>query len=62
MWLGLAAQAAFARGDRFSTIRYLREASNSPESSFAWVSISEIRHEADEELNRDLDRAGVPDV
>lgn len=62
-WLGLAAQAAFARNDRWSTLRYLREASQYGESSvLAWASISEIRLEADEELNKELDRAGVPRV
>lgn len=62
-WLGLAAQAAFARNDRWSTIRYLREASQYGESSvLAWASVSEIRNEADEELNGELDRVGVPRV
>lgn len=62
-WLGLAAQAAFARNDRWSILRYLREASQSGESSvLSWASISEIRQEADEELNEELDRVGVPRV
>jgi hypothetical protein len=62
-WLGLAAQAAFARNDRWSTLRYLREASGYGESSvLSWASISEIRSEADEELNEELDRVGVPRV
>jgi hypothetical protein len=61
LWLGLAAQAAHARGDRWSTLRYLREASQSGQSSyFAWASINEIRETADEELNEELDRLGVP--
>jgi len=60
-WLGLAAQAAFARNDRWSTLRYLREASQYGESSvLAWTSISEIRREADDDLNEELDRVGVP--
>jgi hypothetical protein len=63
MWLGLAAQAAFARGDRFAVIRYLREASRDEGTAFfAWASISEIRDRADEELNAELDRVGVPRV
>lgn len=62
-WLGLAALAAFTRGDRWSTLRYLREASQYGESSvLSWASISEIRHEADEELDNELDRVGVPRV
>lgn len=62
-WLGLAALAAFTRNDRWSTLRYLREASQYGESSaLAWASISEIRSEADEELNEELDRVGVPRV
>jgi hypothetical protein len=62
-WLGLAALAAFARNDRWSTFRYLREASQYGESSvLSWASISEIRSEADEELNEELDRVGVPRV
>lgn len=59
-WLGLAAQASFARGDRFAVIRYLREAAREPSAVLAMASISEIRHEADEALNDDLDKAGVP--
>jgi len=62
-WLGLAAQAALARNDRWSTLRYLREACQYGESSvLSWASISEIRSEADEELNEELDRVGVPRV
>ncbi len=59
-WLGLAAQAAFARGDRFAVIRYLREASRADEAFLAWASINEIRQEADEALNAELDKVGVP--
>lgn len=61
-WLGLAAQAAFARGDKFAVTRYLREAASRPEAVLAWASISEIREKADEELNEQLDRVGVPRV
>jgi hypothetical protein len=59
-WLGLAAQAALARGDRFAVIRYLREASRDKASVLAWASISEVRQEADEQLNEELDKVGVP--
>jgi len=61
-WLGLAGQAAFARGDRFAVIRYLREASRCENNVLAWASISEVRREADAALNDDLDRAGVAKV
>lgn len=61
-WLGLAAQAAFARGDRFAVTRYLREAAARPEAVLAWASITEIRAVADDELNDQLDRVGVPRV
>ena len=62
-WLGLAAQASFARGDGWGTIRYLREAVKNDEGAFlAGASISEIRREADEELNEELDRVGIPRV
>lgn len=59
-WLGLAAQAALTRGDRFAVIRYLREASRGADSVLAWASIGEIRREAEEALNNELDRVGVP--
>lgn len=59
-WLGLAAQAAFARGDHFAVVRYLREASRDPNDVLLWASISEIREAADEPLNEELDRVGVP--
>lgn len=58
-WLGLAALAAFARGDREATVRHLWRASQlDPILSFA--SISSIRDRGDEELNAALDAAGVP--
>jgi hypothetical protein len=62
IWLGLAAQAAFARSDRFAVIRYLREASRERSAFLAWPSISEIRERADDSLNEELDQAGVPRV
>jgi hypothetical protein len=51
VWLGLAAQASFAWGDRFAVIRYLREASRAEDSLGAWASIAEIRELADDALN-----------
>jgi hypothetical protein len=63
MWLGLAAQASFARGDRWNTVRLLREAFSDEENAFlAWASTSEIRREADDALNAELDKVGVPRV
>jgi hypothetical protein len=49
--------------DRWSTLRYLRKAIQYGESSvLSWASISEIRREADEDLNTELDRVGIPRV
>lgn len=62
MWLGLAAQAAFVRGDRWNTIRYLREACKEEDAYRAWASIDEIRRDADDELNAELDKLNVPRV
>lgn len=61
-WLGLAAQAAHARGDRFAVVRYLREAAQDDDAFLAWASINEIRQEADEALNEELDKVGVPRI
>jgi hypothetical protein len=62
-WLGLAAQAAFARGDRFGTMRYLRDALRDEEQAYcAWASIIEIRNRADETFNAELDKVGVPRI
>ncbi len=62
-WLGLAAMAAFARGDRFATLRYLRAACSDDDDAYlAWAAISEIRRDADEALNHELDKLGVPRV
>jgi hypothetical protein len=58
-WLGLAAIAALARGDRDATVRHLWRASQlDPILSIA--SIVEIRERADADLNAQLDQAGVP--
>ena len=58
-WLGLAAKAAFARGDRDATVRHLWRASQlDPILSF--VAVTEIRERADETLNAQLDAADVP--
>jgi hypothetical protein len=61
VWLGLAAQAAFARGDRFGTVRLLREACRIADPAFPPIaSMMSIREQADDELREMLDRAGVP--
>ena len=57
-WLGLAAKAALARGDRTASVRHLWRASQL-DPILSYVSIAEIREQADEELNAELDRAGV---
>ena len=63
MWLALAAQASFVRGDRWNTVRLLREAFTDEESAYlAWASTSEIRRDADDALNAELDKVGVPRV
>jgi len=63
MWLALAAHASFVRGDRWNTVRLLREAFSDEETAFlAWASTSEIRLEADDSLNDELDKVGVPRV
>jgi hypothetical protein len=62
-WLSIAAIAAFARGDHFNTVRYFKEAcANEATAFYAWAAISEVRRDASDELNAELDRAGVPDV
>ncbi len=61
LWLGLAARAAFAQGDRFGTVRFLSEAYRaSAEGYLPVIQTTEIREQADDELNAMLDRAGVP--
>jgi hypothetical protein len=63
MWLALAAQAFFARGDRWSTIKYLRDACRDEETAIlAWASVAEIRADADDALNEELDKVGVPRI
>jgi hypothetical protein len=56
MWLGLAAQAAFARGDRWNTIKLLRQAAREPEPVLAMASMSLIRETADDEMKREIDK------
>jgi hypothetical protein len=58
-WLGLAALAAFARGDRDATVRYLWRASQL-DPVLSMPSIDSVRERADAELRDALDRAGVP--
>ena len=61
LWLGLAAQAAMARGDRFGVVRYLREAFIRAHPDFPpTLSVFAIRDQADDELQELLDSIGVP--
>ena len=61
MWLAMAARAAFARGDRWTTLKYLRDACKDEEQIIlSMVSIDEIRDLADEDFNAELDKIGVP--
>ena len=59
MWLGLAARAAWARGDRWNTLKWLREAAKE-DAFFSYGSIREIRDRADAAFNEELDRLGLP--
>ena len=59
-WLGLAAQAAFARGEAFLTVRLLAEAYDANAGVPADLSAMQIRAEADEELQSLLDSVGIP--
>jgi hypothetical protein len=60
LFVALAARAAFARGDRWTTLKLLREASKDEGIIMATVSIDEIRDLADDEFNAELDKIGVP--
>jgi hypothetical protein len=60
-WLGLAARAALARGDKLGTARWLRAAYACAHPSFPPdLDMREIRGAADAELHAMLDRAGIP--
>lgn len=62
-YLGLAAEAAYLRGDLVSTIRYLRDAVLSEgEFSTALPHIYFIREQASPDVNAILDRAGIPGI
>jgi hypothetical protein len=56
MWLGLAAQASFARGDRWNTIKLLRQAAREPAAELAMASMYHIRETADDEMKREIDK------
>ena len=61
LWLGLAARAAFAQGDRFGAVRFLSEAYRIGQGDYLPIfQAMEIREEADDDLHQMLDRAGVP--
>lgn len=59
-WLGLAAQAAFARGERFLTVRLLAEAYDAKSGVPADFSAMQIREEADDALHAMMDAVGIP--
>jgi hypothetical protein len=61
VWLGLAARSACVRGDRFNTVRLLREVMQSSlPPDIAQRDLQFVRAQADEELHALLDSAGLP--
>ena len=59
--MGLAAMAALSRGDRFGTVRLLKEAVETADSAFPpLMEVWAVRELADENLHDMLDKAGVP--
>jgi hypothetical protein len=61
LWLGLAAEAAFARGDDLGTVRLLKMAyAEAAEGLGPRMSVMSIRAAASPELQEMLDRVGVP--
>ena len=61
IWLGLAARAALVRGDRFRTVRLLKEAVETASPEFPPLTeVWAVRELADDELNEMLDKAGIP--
>ncbi|MGH9459035.1 MAG: hypothetical protein ACRD2J_15485 [Thermoanaerobaculia bacterium] len=59
-WLGLAAQSAFARGDRFLTVRLLTEAYDAGTIMPPDFAAIQIRAAADPELHEMLDAVRIP--
>jgi hypothetical protein len=61
LWIGLAAEAAFARSDELGTVRYLKMAYEQATEGFGpEMSAREIREKASPSLHEILDRVGVP--
>ena len=61
LWLGLAARAALVRGDRFRTVRLLKEAVETASPGFPPLTeVWAVRELADDSLNEMLDKAGIP--
>jgi hypothetical protein len=61
LWIGLAAEAAFAGGDELGTVRFLKMAYElTPEGLGPEMSAREIREKASARLHESLDRVGVP--
>lgn len=60
MWFGLAAEAAFARGDEVGTVRLLKMAYSVTNEGFGPdVSVMAIRDRASDELGTILDKVGI---
>jgi hypothetical protein len=63
LWFGLAAEAAFARGDDLGTVRLLKMAYAQAASGIGpEMSALAIRSDASPELNEMLDKIGVPNL
>ena len=60
LWLGRAAEAAFARGDRTAMADYLRRAYEREDWLPPDMSVLEIREKADPETQTLLDQLGLP--
>ena len=61
LWVGLAARSACVRGDRFNTVRLLREVvqSNLP-ADIIRRDVRFVRNRSDREMHALLDKAGLP--
>jgi hypothetical protein len=61
LWFGIAAEAAFARGDDLSTLRLLKKAYEEDTSMFdPEMSTRAIRADANSKLHKMLDKVGIP--
>lgn len=61
LWFGLAAEAAFVRGDELGTVRLLKMAyAEAADDIGPETSVMVIRRDAGDELQKMLDSAGIP--